>query len=304
MANIKADEITNILREEIEHYEQTLAFEEVGSVISVGDGIARVHGLEKLHGRRVDRVPARCLRHRHEPGRRPGRRGAARRLHRNQEGDVVKRTGSIMSVPVGEAMIGRVVDALGMPIDGKGPIQTTQRNPIERLAPGVVDRQPVNEPMQTGIKADRRHDPHRPRPARTDHRRPPDRQNRHRDRHHHQSEGRRHDLHLLRHRAEALHRGAGGEDARRRRRHGLHHRGFGLGVRSRAHAVPAPFAGCAIGEYFRDKERHALCVYDDLSKHARPIARFRCCCAVRRAAKRFRATCSSPQRACWSAPPS
>jgi F-type H+-transporting ATPase subunit alpha len=94
-----------------------------------------------------------------------------------------------MSVPVGEALIGRVVNALGVPIDGKGPILTTQFNPIERLAPGVVARQPVKEPMQTGIKAIDCHDSHRPRPARADHRRPPDRQDRHRARHHHQQKG-------------------------------------------------------------------------------------------------------------------
>ena len=153
MANIKADEITKILREQIENYQQTVAVDEVGSVISVGDGIARVHGLEKVHGRRDARVSARRVRHRAEPRRRSGRRRAARRLHGNQGRRHVKRTNKIMSVPVGDALIGRVVDPLGEPLDGKGPIQTNQRNPLERIAPGVVDRQPVREPLQTGIKA-------------------------------------------------------------------------------------------------------------------------------------------------------
>src|SRR5579885_2368235 len=126
MANIKADEISKILREQIENYEQTVAVDEVGSVISVGDGIARIHGLAKV-----------LL-------------GESTEL---KEGDTVKRTNTIMSVPVGEALIGRVVNPLGEPVDGKGPIVTKQRNPLERLAPGVLDRQPVREPLQTGIKA-------------------------------------------------------------------------------------------------------------------------------------------------------
>jgi F-type H+-transporting ATPase subunit alpha len=200
MAQIRADEITSILRQEIEHYEQAIDVSQTGSVISVGDGIARVHGLEKVMAGELIEFP-------HDVA------GIAMNLEEDQvgsvllgdyttiqEGDQVKRTGRIMSVPVGEAMIGRVVNALGVPIDGKGAIHAAGSNPIERLAPGVVDRQPVKEPMMTGIKAD--------------HRRPPDRQDRHRHRYHHQSEGRRHDLHLCRHRAEALHRGASGEDAR------------------------------------------------------------------------------------------
>ena len=174
-----------------------------------------------------------------------------------------------MSVPVGEALIGRVVNALGEPIDGKGPILTKQFNPVERLAPGVVDRQPVKEPLQTGIKA-------------IDAMIPIGRGQREliigdrqtgktaiAARHHHQSEGRRRDLHLRRHRAEALHGGAGGEDARRRRRDGVHHRGFGATASDPAPMqYLAPFSGCAMGEFFRDSGRHALCVYDDLSKHA------------------------------------
>src|SRR5215470_4985638 len=153
MATIRADEITSILREEIENYERAIDVSEVGSVISVGDGIARIHGLEKVMAGELIEFP-------HDVA------GIAMNLEEDQvgavllgdythirEGDEVRRTSRIISIPVGEAMIGRVVNSLGEPIDGKGPIHTTNFNPIERLAPGVVDRQPVKEPLQTGIKA-------------------------------------------------------------------------------------------------------------------------------------------------------
>ena len=153
MANIKADEISKILREQIENYQQTVSVDEVGSVISVGDGIARVHGLEKVMAGEMLAFP-------HEVY------GIALNLEEEEvgvvllgesaelkEGDVVKRTNTIMSVPVGEALIGRVVNPLGEPVDGKGPVVTKQRNHLERIAPGVLDRQPVREPLQTGIKA-------------------------------------------------------------------------------------------------------------------------------------------------------
>ena len=139
MANIKADEITKILREQIENFEQTVAVEEVGSVISVGDGIARVHGLDRCMAGEMLEFPH-------------GVFGIALNLEEDQvgtvllgdyteirEGDTVKRTNRIMSVPVGEGMVGRVVDPLGQPLDGKGPVQTDQRNPLERIAPGVVE---------------------------------------------------------------------------------------------------------------------------------------------------------------------
>jgi F-type H+-transporting ATPase subunit alpha len=153
MAQIRADEITKLLRQQIENYDQAVAVEEVGSVISVGDGIARIHGLEKaMYGEMLE-FPHNVT-------------GLALNLEEDQvgtvllgeyaeikEGDTVKRTGRIMSVPVGDAMVGRVVNPLGEPLDGKGPIVTDQYNPIERIAPGVIDRQPVHEPLQTGIKA-------------------------------------------------------------------------------------------------------------------------------------------------------
>lgn len=153
MAKINADEITSLLRQEIQNYDSRIEVDEVGTVISVGDGIARVHGLDKVMAGELVTFPH-------------GITGLAMALEEEQvgvvlmgegseirEGDEVKRTGKIMSVPVGEAMVGRVVNSLGIPIDDKGPIATTETLPIERLAPGVIDRQPVKEPMSTGIKA-------------------------------------------------------------------------------------------------------------------------------------------------------
>ena len=153
MAIIKAEEITKIIREQIANFQQSVAVEEVGSVISVGDGIARIHGLEKVMAGEMLAFPHNVS-------------GIALNLEEDQvgavlfgeysevrEGDTVRRTRTIMSVPVGEALVGRVVNPLGEPLDGKGPVVTPQRIPLERLAPGVVDRQPVREPLQTGIKA-------------------------------------------------------------------------------------------------------------------------------------------------------
>src|SRR4051812_18704297 len=153
MAQIKADEITKLIRQQIENYETKIAVDEVGTVLSLGDGIARIHGLDKVMAGELLSFPHNIA-------------GIAMNLEEDQvgavllgeyteikEGDQVKRTGRIMSVPVGEAMIGRVVNALGVPIDDKGPIATKQFIPVERIAPGVIDRQPVREPMATGLKA-------------------------------------------------------------------------------------------------------------------------------------------------------
>jgi len=147
MANIRADEISKILREQIENYEQAVTVDEVGAIISVGDGIARVHGLEKVMAGEMLAFPHDVY-------------GIALNLEEEEvgvvllgettelkEGDVVKRTNAIMSVPVGDALVGRVVDPLGQPLDGQGPIVTKLRNPLERLAPAV------REPLQTGVKA-------------------------------------------------------------------------------------------------------------------------------------------------------
>jgi F-type H+-transporting ATPase subunit alpha len=153
MAKIRPDEITDIIREQIENFDRSVSLSEVGTVVSVGDGVARIHGLENVMATELLELPH-------------GVAGLALNLEEDQvsavllgdytkieEGDVVKRTKRIISVPVGEGLIGRVVDPLGKPTDGKGPVHTTEFNPLERLAPGVVDRQPVREPLQTGLKA-------------------------------------------------------------------------------------------------------------------------------------------------------
>src|SRR5262250_2504744 len=151
--DIKAEEISKIIREQIGSYAVNVDVAEVGSIISIGDGIARVHGVENAMAGEMLEFPH-------------GVFGIALNLEEEsvgavllgefkeiKEGDPVKRTGRIISVPVGDEMLGRVVNALGQPIDGKGPITSKQFAPIERLAPGVVDRQSVKEPMQTGLKA-------------------------------------------------------------------------------------------------------------------------------------------------------
>jgi F-type H+-transporting ATPase subunit alpha len=153
MEPIKANEINAIIRQQIENFETGVTITEVGTVIKIGDGIAEVHGLEKVMAGELLEFP-------HEV------RGLALNLEEDKvgavlfgeyqavkEGDLVKRTGRIMEVPVGDALIGRVVNALGLPLDDRGPIITEAFNPIERIAPGVVDRQPVKEPLQTGLKA-------------------------------------------------------------------------------------------------------------------------------------------------------
>jgi F-type H+-transporting ATPase subunit alpha len=150
---IKAEEISKIIRDQIGNYAVDVDVAEVGTVVSVGDGIARIHGVEGAMAGEMLEFPN-------------GLFGIALNLEEEsvgavllgrstkiKEGDTVKRTGRIISVPVGDEMLGRVVNSLGQPIDGKGPIGASKQMPIERLAPGVVDRQPVKEPMQTGLKA-------------------------------------------------------------------------------------------------------------------------------------------------------
>ena len=151
--SIRADEISKIIREQIGSFALSVDVAEVGTVMSIGDGIAKVHGCQRAMAGEMLEFPH-------------GVFGIALNLEEDsvgtvllgestaiKEGDPVKRTGRIISVPVGEELLGRVVNALGQPIDGKGPILTKQVFPIERIAPGVVDRQPVREPMQTGLKA-------------------------------------------------------------------------------------------------------------------------------------------------------
>ncbi|SFG22751.1 F0F1 ATP synthase subunit alpha [Sporolactobacillus nakayamae] len=151
--SIKAEEISSLIKQQIENYQSTVEVSEVGSVITVGDGIARVHGLDSVMSGELVEFSGGVL-------------GMAQNLEEDNvgivilgpftdihEGDAVKRTGRIMQVPVGEALLGRVVNPLGQPIDGKGPIVTDKSRPVEKKAPGVMDRKSVFEPMQTGIKA-------------------------------------------------------------------------------------------------------------------------------------------------------
>ncbi|HEX7418534.1 MAG TPA: F0F1 ATP synthase subunit alpha [Thermoanaerobaculia bacterium] len=151
--DIKAEEITEIIRQQLSGIGRGVDVSEVGTVTTVGDGIARVYGLDRVMAGELVQFPHNIA-------------GLALNLEEDnvgvvllgeasmiKEGDEVKRTGIIMSVPVGNELIGRVVNPLGVPVDGKGPINTTERNPIERIAPGVVDRSPVKQPLQTGLKA-------------------------------------------------------------------------------------------------------------------------------------------------------
>jgi F-type H+-transporting ATPase subunit alpha len=268
MAQIRADEISRVLQAEIENFDAVANVSETGSVISVGDGIARIYGLENvMAGELVEFGPQTV--------------GLALNLEEDQvgvvllgdygnvkEGDQVKRTGRIMSIPVGDAMVGRVVNALGLPIDDKGPIATTAFNPLETLAPGVVDRQPVKQPMQTGIKA-------------IDAMVPIGRGQRELIIGDRQTGKTTVALDAIINQkgqdviciyvAIGQKRSTVAQVVRTLEQHGA--MAYTIVVAATASdPAPmqyiAPYAGCAIGEFFRDSKRHALCVYDDLSKHA------------------------------------
>jgi F-type H+-transporting ATPase subunit alpha len=268
MAQIKADEITQLLREQIEHFESRVRVDEVGTIISLGDGIARIHGLERIMAGELIEFPHNVA-------------GLAMNLEEDQvgavllgeytelkEGDQVKRSGKIMSVPVGDAMIGRVVNALGQPIDDKGPIATTETLPIERLAPGVVNRQPVREPMATGLKA-------------IDSMIPIGRGQRELiigDRQTGKTavtldtilNNAKNDLICI-YCAIGQKRSSVAQVVQTLTEHGA--MAYTVVVAATAsEPAPmlylAPYAATAIGEFFRDSGRHALVIYDDLSKHA------------------------------------
>jgi F-type H+-transporting ATPase subunit alpha len=268
MAQIRADEITSILRQEIENYERAIDVSEVGTVMSVGDGIARIHGLEKV-------MSGELIEFGH------GVSGLAMNLEEDQvgavllgdythvrEGDEVRRTREIMSVPVGEALIGRVVDALGNAIDGKGPINTEQRNPVERMAPGVIDRYSVKQPMQTGIKA-------------IDGMIPIGRGQRELIIGDRQTGKTAIALDTILNQkggdviciyvAIGQKRSTVAQVVKTLDDFGAMDYTIVVSA-SASEPAPmqylAPYAGCAMGEFFRDSGRHALCVYDDLSKHA------------------------------------
>jgi F-type H+-transporting ATPase subunit alpha len=265
---IKAAEISEIIKRQLAGYEADVDLQEVGRVIEAGDGIARVYGLEKAMAGELLQFPGDVV-------------GMVLNLEEDnvgavllgdftniREGDVVKRTNRIAQVPVGEALIGRVVNALGQPVDGKGPINAKDFRPIERYAPGVVDRRSVKEPLQTGLKAIDAMIP------------------------------------IGRGQRELIigDRGTGktaigvdtiinqkGQDvycfyvAIGQKRSTvaqvvkvLEDSGAmaytTVVVASASESAPlqyiAPYAGVTMGEYFRDSKRHALCIYDDLSKHA------------------------------------
>src|SRR5262249_35278335 len=150
---IKADEITAILKQQLADYEKAIDVAEVGTVLSVGDGVARVYGLDKVMAGELVGLRPGLLRLPPNPPPDPGGVVLFGESQEVKEGQEVRRTRRIIQVPVGPALVGRVVDALGRPIDDKGPIKSTESYPTERIAPGVIDRQSVKEPVQTGIKA-------------------------------------------------------------------------------------------------------------------------------------------------------
>src|SRR3954447_5279631 len=266
--DIRAEEISKIIRDQIGSYAVTVDVAEVGTVISIGDGIARVHGIERAMAGEMVEFPH-------------GVFGIALNLEEDsvgtvllgdfkeiKEGDPVKRTGRIISVPVGDAMLGRVVNALGQPIDGKGPIQTNQFLPIERMAPGVVDRQPVKEPMQTGLKA-------------IDGMVPIGRGQRELiigDRQTGKTAvaidaiiNQRGKGVICIYNAIGQKQSTVAQVVKTLEENGALEYTI---VVSASASEPAPllyvspYSACAMGEYFRDSGRHALCIYDDLSKHA------------------------------------
>src|SRR5436190_17292161 len=268
MEPIKANEINEIIRQQIENFETGVTVSEVGTVIKVGDGIAEIHGLEKV-------MAGELLEFAHDV------RGLALNLEEDKvgavlfgdfqkisEGDIVKRTGRIMQVPVGEALIGRVVDVLGNPIDDGGPIVTDHYYPVERIAPGVIDRQPVKEPLQTGLKA-------------IDAMVPIGRGQRELiigDRQTGKTavavdtiinqKGK--DVICI-YVAIGQKKSTVAQVVRTLEEHGAMDYTIIVNA-SASEPAPlqylAPYAGCAMGEYFRDNKQHALAIYDDLSKHA------------------------------------
>jgi F-type H+-transporting ATPase subunit alpha len=269
MANeIRADEISKIIRQQIENFDTGVTVAEVGTVIKVGDGIAEIHGLEKVMAGELLEFEK-------------GAFGLALNLEEDKvgavllgefqvikEGDIVKRTKRIIEVPAGEAMIGRVVNALGQPADGKGPIVTKDYQPIERIAPGIVDRQPVKEPLQTGLKAIDAMIPI--------------------------GRGQRELIigdrqtgktavaidTIINQKGKdvicvyvAIGQKASTVAQVQATLEQYDAMGYTIIVAASASEPAAmqylaPYAGCAIGEYFMDRGKAVLCVYDDLSKHA------------------------------------
>ncbi len=266
--SIRPEEISSLIKQQIENYQSEVQVYDVGTVIQVGDGIARIHGLEKVMAGELLEFPNGTL-------------GMAFNLEENnvgavvlgtvlgiKEGDQVKRTGRIAQVPVGEALVGRVVNALGQPIDGRGPIETKEFRPIESPAPGVIDRKSVHEPMQTGIKA-------------IDAMIPVGRGQRELIIGDRQTGKTAVSLDTI-----INQKGQGvicvyvaigqkqstiAQVVETLRKHGAMEYTIVVSA-SASDPAPllflAPYAGCAMGEYFMYKGGHVLCVYDDLSKQA------------------------------------
>ena len=265
---IKADEISKILKERIRDYQAGVTVSETGVVISVGDGIARVYGLDNVMAGELLELP-------HDV------KGIALNLEEDNvgtvlfgehtkiaEGDTVTRTRRIMSVPVGEAMVGRVVNALGEPIDDRGPIETNEYAAIERIAPGVIDRQPVKEPLQTGIKA-------------IDSMIPIGRGQRELiigDRQTGKTAiavdaiiNQKNTDVICIYVAIGQKRSTVAQVVKTLTDYEVMHKTVVVSASASDPATMqyvAPYSGCTIGEYFRDRGQHALVVYDDLTKHA------------------------------------
>ncbi|HSB61815.1 MAG TPA: F0F1 ATP synthase subunit alpha [Vicinamibacteria bacterium] len=265
---IRAEEITRIIKEQLGGFSAGVDVAEVGTVLTVGDGIARIHGLQSCMAGELLELPH-------------GVMGIALNLEEDsvgavllgetqhiKEGDEVRRTKRIMSVPVGDAIVGRIVSPLGQPLDGRGPVATTGFNPIEVIAPGVVDRQPVREPLQTGIKA-------------IDGMVPIGRGQRELiigDRQTGKTavavdtiiNQKGQDVVCI-YVAIGQKQSTIAQVVRTLEEFGAMEYTIVVAAGASAPApylFLAPYAGCAIGEYFRDRGKHAVCIYDDLSKHA------------------------------------
>ncbi len=266
--NLRPDEITNIIKEQIKNYSSKIELTDTGTVVTVGDGIANIHGLEKCMSGELLEFEN-------------GIYGMALNLEQDfvgtimlgsdtnvKEGDVVKRTGRIVSVPVGEELLGRVVNSLGQPIDGKGPVLTTETAPIEKIAPGIITRKSVHKPLQTGIKA-------------IDSMIPIGRGQRELiigDR----QTGKtsialdtiinQHDKDIICiYVAIGQKRSTVANVVDTLTKAGAMH--YTIVVSATASELAplqyiAPYSGCAMGEYFLNKGKDVLCIYDDLSKHA------------------------------------
>jgi F-type H+/Na+-transporting ATPase subunit alpha len=265
---IRAEEISQIIRDQIKDYEKKVEVSETGTVLSVGDGIARVYGIEKAMAMEMVEFPGGifglCL-NLEEDNVGVAVMGDDSKI---KEGDTVKRTGRIAEIPVGEAVLGRVIDAVGQPLDGKGPIEATEFRRVEMVAPGVIARQPVKEPMYTGIKA-------------IDAMTPVGRGQRELiigDRQIGKTaicvdaiiNQKNTDIYCI-YVATGQKKSTVAQVVNILERHGAMEYTTVVAACASDPATQqfiSPYAGCAIGEYYRDQGKHALILYDDLSKQA------------------------------------